>query len=199
MTRPAPPAPVVRDAAGPPTCAELRERSGSAPVGTCRTKRALLTVGPQSPPLRVDGVTVDARQATLLRASSASGRRRNRARVSVRLSLTNGSDRPLSLPRSAIGLSITGPALRADAADVSADRLRLDRPIPPGERRVGIVRFEIAGDETETLGSRRRADLGIRFRTDRIGVIRLRPRILPRPPAPAPAPAPTRTPAVTQQ
>jgi hypothetical protein len=174
LTRPepAPQRKVVAPAA--PTCVQLRERSGSEPVGTCRTATALLTAGPQERPLRIDDLTVDVRSARLTLASTRSGRRRDRARLTVLVTFVNTGDDSVAVDRSALSLVVAGRPGRGGGAALRPERLRLDTPIPPGARRSGIVRFETAGATSDGLERSGRADLGLRVRPDRVGVVRLR-------------------------
>jgi len=94
-------------------------------------------------------------------AVSASGRARDRARLSVRLRATNDTDRAITL-RNAV-LVVEGQEVRPDpdAGRVSRLAARLLRPIGAGRRATGELRFEVAGDTTSALRRERRARLRV--------------------------------------
>lgn len=102
-------------------------------------------------------------KAVLQPATTASGRRRQRARVEVTVSLRNLSGRPR--PATARPTLIVGDdRVRADsaAADVAGGLLKA---VPALTSVTGVLRFETAGAATERLTDLRRARLRIAGRT----------------------------------
>ena len=167
----------TEEAAAAPTCREVLQRTGKDPVGTCRAgSGVLLTIGPQSRPLVVGPLTTRVRSAELTPATTAAGRARARARLSVGLSVLNHSATPVDVTWSLIDLSVGG-------IRVAPDRAAADIPggwpgeltLAAGGRRSGELRFETAGTVTRRLIATGRADLAVRLREDRLGVVRLQP------------------------
>jgi len=95
-------------------------------------------------------------------ATAASGRARRRARLTVRVRITNRSARAISL-KDAV-LLVGQEEVRPDrkAAKVSQAARALLRPISAGERTTGELRFEPSGRVTLTL----RRELGARVRLE---------------------------------
>lgn len=116
------------------------------------------------------GVDIQVLSSVFRPATSASGRARNRARMSVRLRATNGTDRALSL-RNAV-LVVDGREVGPDprAARVSQSAARLLRPIRAGRRATGELRFEVAGGTTSSLRRERRARLRIAGTNQSLGL-----------------------------
>ena len=105
----------------------------------------------------------EALKAVLQPAATPSGKRRQRARVEVTVSLRNLSGRPR-------------PATAEPALLVGADRVHVDsaaadaaggilKEVPALTSVTGVLRFETAGAVTERLTSRRRARLRISGQT----------------------------------
>ena len=159
----------------PPTCREVLERTGKDPIGTCRAASGtLLTIGVQNRPLLVGPLTARVLSTAFERASTPEGQARNRARVTVRVTLLNHSPEPVDVDWTLLDLSIGGLRVNPDR---NAARLpggwRIG-VIEPRDRRTGELRFEIAGRATARLVQTGRADLALRVEKNRIGVIRLR-------------------------
>jgi len=99
-----------------------------------------------------DETTAD--RVSVMLAHTASGRQRNRARVTVSVSVRNGGTQPMFTdPNAGAELRIGGA--RAVPADVYAlalpGSLDMTRPLPAGGVRHGELRFEIAGAQTTTV------------------------------------------------
>lgn len=112
-------------------------------------------------------------RAEMLRATSASGRRRGRARLTVTVRMRNGTDRPRAAP-SRPTLLVGDRAVRADrvAAGFAGGLLE---PLAPHSTATGMLRFETAGATTRRLLQRRRALLRIAGRTLPVGFRRPAP------------------------
>jgi len=108
-------------------------------------------------PERTDGVRIQVLSADLLRAATPSGRRRNRARLTVHVRITNQGARVITN---------IDPVLIARARVRPDPRTRnttgsLLRPVPPGFTAGGTLRFETGGASTARLATTLRAQLRI--------------------------------------
>src|SRR4051794_18531869 len=72
-----------------PTCRDAGIAPGSTQAGTCTTSHALVTIGNQGTAVDVPGLRARANDATVVAASTPSGKARHRIRVSVDFALTN--------------------------------------------------------------------------------------------------------------
>ena len=97
--------------------------------------------------------------AVLHPAATPSGRRRERARIGVRVQVENAGDRPLVPERP--GLLAAGVAVRADP-HIPGARLP---PLAAGESASVSLRFEVEGRVTRRVRSERRARLRAAGRT----------------------------------
>jgi hypothetical protein len=90
----------------------------------------------------------------LLLAHTPSGRQRNRARVTVQVSVRNSGTRPMFAgAHSAAVLKIAG-AHAVSADDRALGRqgaLDMTRPLPVGQARHGVLTFETAGAQTKAV------------------------------------------------
>ena len=163
------------DSPSAPTCREVLERTGRDPVGTCRAPSGIvLTIGPASRPLVIGPLSARVADVTVTPATTPQGRARDRARVTVAVSLLNHSEQTVDVDWTLIDLSVGGITVTPDRA---AGRLPGGWKIgalAAGARRSGELRFETANTVTRRLVSSRRADLAIRVEDRRVGVIRLR-------------------------
>jgi len=108
-------------------------------------------------PVRADGVRIQVLSADFLRAVTPSGRRRNRARLTVHVRITNRGSRVITN---------VDPVLLAQAQVRPDPRTRdttgsLLRPVPPGFTASGTLRFETGGASTARLAKTLRAQLRI--------------------------------------
>lgn len=109
--------------------------------------------------------------AVLHPAATRSGRRQQRARLSVHVRLTNRGSRRIVPPRPV--LASGGVRVKTDAAaDAAGTTLRT---IAPGATREARLRFEIYGAVTKRVRQRRRARLIIAGRNVTASVLRGRP------------------------
>lgn len=99
--------------------------------------------------------------SVLHRASTPTGRRSNRARLSVHVRVTNRGGRTIANVEPAL---VAGKRVRADPSAGETSRSLL-RPIRPGSTADGTLRFETAGAVTARLVRARRAQLRIAGRT----------------------------------
>lgn len=99
--------------------------------------------------------------SVLHRASTPTGRRSNRARLSVHVRVTNRGKRTIADAEPAL---VAGKRVRADPSAGKTGRSLL-RPIRPGSTADGTLRFETAGAVTARLVRARRARLRIAGRT----------------------------------
>jgi hypothetical protein len=167
-----------------PTCTDAGITAATRKTGTCSTPSAVLTFVNDKEPLQLPQLGLRLIDAVGLTATSPSGLERERMRVEVRLKLANTGDEQLSAGDNddAIFLSLAHRRVQPDpAARELPGVLRFREPIGPGEARVGVLRFELAGAETREFLKRRGADLAIRpaafgaaASPDRIGVVRFR-------------------------
>jgi hypothetical protein len=159
----------------PPTCKEVLEETGKDPIGTCRAASGiLLTIGVQNRPLLVGPLTARVVDAGFRRATTPAGQARNRARLSVTVSLLNHSKEEVDIDWSLIDLSVGGIRIAPDRAAAQLPGGWRIGQMPAGERRRGELRFETAGGVTDRLIATSRADLAVRLEEKRVGVIRLR-------------------------
>lgn len=105
--------------------------------------------------LRSAGLTAAISDSAVIPASSAAGRRRDRVRVALAVTLTNSSSKEVSARR-ALRLEYSGRVLQPDRAATGPQVLDLRTPVEPGATRRGEVRFELSGADTRAL--RNRAD-----------------------------------------
>jgi hypothetical protein len=101
---------------------------------------------------------VEIRSAQLVRATTASGRQRNRSRLTLRLQVANrGSTAALgSGSRDAVVLVAGSRTVRADRAALREEgAFPLERPLAEGVERTGELRFELAGDATDAVSAGR--------------------------------------------
>ena len=156
---------------GIPRC-DRRERT------VCATRSAIIFPGSLQAPPRIPGLDVRMQSATLREARSASGRRRDRVRVTVRVRLTirNTASKDVTIDDGrAMYLSIGGRRVVAERAVRNAFR----RAMAPGETRSGELRFELGRFAASALRRQGVTQLGIRAPSalnpnsvDRIGVVR---------------------------
>ena len=112
-----------------------------------------------------EGLGLRVESARLISASTASGRARQRARLVVRVRLSNRSD---------VRLPAQNPLLLNGAGTVRVDPFAADaagpllRPLAAGMSAVGELRYETAGELTQRLTDQRRARL--RFGSEVISV-----------------------------
>ena len=112
-----------------------------------------------------EGLGLRVESARLISASTASGRARQRARLVVRVRLSNRSD---------VRLPAQNPLLLNGAGTVRVDPFAADaagpllRPLAAGMSAVGELRYETAGELTQRLTDERRARL--RFGSEVISV-----------------------------
>ena len=131
--------------------------------GRCSTASALLTFYDDQSSATVGAVRIRPVQTTLDRAQTASGRRRNRARLTAQLEVTNLGSEPARVRPSQIYISAGGdrvladPATRRDSGSVMERR-----SLAPGQTRIGILRFELAGGQTSQVVREDSALLGVR-------------------------------------
>lgn len=98
------------------------------------------------------------KKATYMPATTASGVRRNRARLAVALSVRNRSSKPYKLPT--VRLLLGRVRVRRDpGANKAAGPLT--RPVPAGSSAVGELRFETVGSATTTLAARKSVTLDV--------------------------------------
>ncbi|HEV2776917.1 MAG TPA: hypothetical protein VGV90_15090 [Solirubrobacteraceae bacterium] len=98
-------------------------------------------------------------EAVLVRAATASGQRRRRARVQITVRLRNPRGRP-SAATAAPVLLVAGRRVRSDPA-AAWRAAALLKPVPSNTTVSGVLRFETAGDVTDRLVEDRRARLRI--------------------------------------
>lgn len=116
-------------------------------------------VGTATPsPTATPGPEIEVLASDLLEAQTASGRARQRARVSVRVRLVNTTDDELTVERPELVVS-SGRTPADPAADLFTGTL-LD-PVAPGDRATGLLRFETAGAVTEQIAEEGQARLEI--------------------------------------
>jgi hypothetical protein len=169
-----------------PTCRDIGATPDSDREGSCRTASALLTTVRDEHPLKIPGVMrAQVLTAWETAASTPSGRRRNRMRLTVRLKVTNLAANPIfGDAGDPIYLGINGHRL---APDKAAQRLRgafpAQRAIAPSGSATGTLRFELAGGDTVAVQRADVATLGLRpvdkpraGRLLSVGVIRIRPK-----------------------
>ena len=125
--------------------------------------RAQLTPGSRAEStLELSGLTVRVADADAIPATSVSGRRRARMRVNVRVVMSSTATQGF-VPNPdgrAISLRVGDRLIRVDPASRSAPgAARDDRPLAPGMRRAGDLRFELAGSQTRELQTTRAAEL----------------------------------------
>ncbi|HYF24312.1 MAG TPA: hypothetical protein VD931_01095 [Baekduia sp.] len=139
--------------------------------------RTTVTQPLEAPDATSGPLDVLAGRSAVRAATSASGRRRDRVRVTVPVELRNTGTRPLALGR-AFALRFAGRRVPADrAAGGRNGVLDLDRPLSGGGRREGDLRFELAGAQTRALRRRRVADLEVRSGTAPRDTVRVRVRV----------------------
>lgn len=161
-----------------PTCRAAQITPTNTKDGSCRTSSSTLAIADEGDVIRLAGLRVDVRDSRMTEAETREGRSRNRSRVSVRISVRNEGAGAASLSEGGRGvyLSLGGRRIEPDPAARADDQaFRLVPSIPPGDERVGTLRFELSGAATTALVRDRRAQLGVRVRGDRVVVVRLRP------------------------
>jgi hypothetical protein len=137
------------DATGTATATELT--TTARPRGDPATSRRQRTARP---------VRVRVISSILHRGSTRTGRRSNRARLSVHVRVTNHGKRTIANVRPVL-MADTRPRADPTAVDTTRSLLR----VRPGSTADGTVRFETAGAVTRHLVSTRRARLRIAGRT----------------------------------
>jgi hypothetical protein len=166
-----------RRPSGIPTCGEARITPASDRTGTCRTSSSLLTIVNDDDLLRVGALRLRVRGATTLRATTPSGRARDRMRLTLDVELTNGGSEPYALLEGehSIYVAALGQRVEPDPnAASAAGAFAIDAPVAPRETRAGTLRFELAGGVTRSIVRDATAQLGLRVADDRIGVVRVR-------------------------
>ena len=104
--------------------------------------------------LRSGGLTALVGDSVVIRATSETGRRRDRVRVVLAVQLRSDAAKPLSARR-ALRLEYSGRKVLPDvAATKEQAALDLSTPMAPGTTRTGEVRFELAGSDTRVLRNR---------------------------------------------
>lgn len=129
--------------------ADPLSKSAPAPAAPPTTATTAPTKPPTSPRVQVSG-------ATLARARGTSGRRRNRARLTISLTVTNSTGRPIfgpGTPAPTITVGASGSLARDPATATLAETLRTDQPLAPGHQRTGTLRFELAGGQTTAVAA----------------------------------------------
>jgi hypothetical protein len=173
---PAPRAGAATSTAQVPTCADAGIPPASGRQGTCRTKSAVLTFVNQTTALEVGDVAAQVASATILRATSASGRARDRMRVTIGLTMRNTGPETFTPGEDgrAVYLTIGDTRVESDAAQRSEPQgFKLSEPLAPADTRAGELRFEIGGAVTRRREPDGRAQLGVRVAGDRVGVVNL--------------------------
>jgi hypothetical protein len=92
--------------------------------------------------------------AKLDRAQGASGQQRNRARLTVRLTLTNSTSKPIFGAGTAPPSIVMGAAgrLAVDPATLQLpETFDTTKALAPQQRRTGTLRFELAGAQTDAV------------------------------------------------
>lgn len=102
--------------------------------------------------------TAEVLSTELLEAETASGQARDRARLSVRVRLSNDTNEPLTTDRPVLVVD-AGETEADPAADIFAGNLLEE--IGPGDSVTGILRFETAGAVTAELRDAGEAELEI--------------------------------------
>lgn len=120
--------------------------------------------GPDAEPVR-PGIIV--RSAVLTPAGTASGQARQRARLSVRVQIRNRTDQPISLPEAVLVVGEQEVTPDPNAADAAGPLLR---PLAPGARAVGELRFETQGAVTQQLTQQTEARLRYSGRTSPLSI-----------------------------
>jgi hypothetical protein len=122
-------------------------------TGTCATANSVLTAGAVGERMSLPLVDVRVSNTEYQPAKTASGRRRQRSRLSIDLSVDNRTRRTVPLRDLATIFLRVGDS--RVPADVRAGRLAgaLDRSerLEPGARAEGRLRFELAGRQTRTF------------------------------------------------
>jgi hypothetical protein len=158
------PPPAPTPASTVPRCTD------AAPVGTCRTETAVLTLADAPSSLRLPSL-----QARLTGAPAVLAPTTDEARLRAELRVTSTSDRrPLSLgaPDREIYLRVGGQRIEAEPLAASS--------LAPGATRLLQLRFPLTVAQQEDLTGAGGGELGLRITNgaasepDRIGVIRFR-------------------------
>lgn len=127
----------------------------SAPGTTATTRTSQKGGAPAQRKKPANDVRVRIVSAVLRSADTPSGRRRQRARLSVKVRVTNRGSRRVNIPRP--GLVAGDARVRTDPnADSRATNVRA---LDPGASRRVTLRFELAGDVTKRVRQDRRARL----------------------------------------
>jgi len=145
----------------PATRTQTTERTGTQTT-TATTRTQTTSTTQTTGPRRTLVPRVQILSAVLYPAATESGRARQRARVSIRVRVTNrGAD---SLEPEAPVLIAGDDRVTADprATELAGDLLE---PLAPETSATGELRFEIAGAVTQRLTAQPRARLGIANRT----------------------------------
>jgi hypothetical protein len=130
------------------------------------------TIGPTSPAQQTktqgtaifgsDKYPIRVTSASLLSATSPSGRARKRARLVARVKVTNRGTKPLRWPRPKL---ISGKDRVPVDPNANGPAGALLKPLAPGATAAGELRFETAGNVTQRLSDTRRARVRIANQT----------------------------------
>ena len=146
-----PPTPVA-----PATTATAQSTTRTTATAAAPTTTTSVPTTSTPRPASQDGeaqVRVTVGIAVLHPASTPSGRRRNRARLGVRVTAQNTGAERLVLPRPSL-LAARQRVRTNPAADAAGSRLG---PIPAGETQQATLQFETAGVVTEQLSNQQQA------------------------------------------
>jgi hypothetical protein len=152
-----------RPRAALPRCARVSAARGQV---HCRTRTAELYLVREGTTLSIPGqLTARLQNASIVPATTESGRRRKRVRVTVSMEIVNRTPRAqiINPAGQAIYLRIGDEMLRSDrAAARTPEALDNAEPLGAGKRRTGSLRFELEGDAVVRLvRSEGRADLAL--------------------------------------
>jgi hypothetical protein len=160
-----------------PTCREAGITPTSTKEGSCRTETSLLTIVDERSSLEIGQLRVRVRGATAIPATTRVGRARDRMRIALSLELVNDGPEPYTPSGDDRGIYVVAGVQRVEsdaAARARPGAFGLTDPIAAGQKRVGMLRFELAGAATRSVQRSGRAQLGVRVAADRVGVVRLR-------------------------
>ena len=134
---------------GVPTCRAAGITAASRRELTCATSSATLTFVNSPHELRLDGLRARVSGVLAWRASTPSGRARNRLRVAAAVEAEAiGEATAFTSQQRAVYLAIGDRIVPADRAHRGKGSFSLTDSLAPGFVRRGEIRFELAGEET---------------------------------------------------